>query len=81
MAEILKFKEAADYLGVCERSLRKMKADGDIRCIQYARNGRIRFDKADLDAWIASRTIPTAAERARKVVLPGGTTLRRRRAI
>ena len=81
MAELLNLHQACAYLGICERSLREMKANGEIRYIQYSPNGRIRFDKADLDTWIASKTVPTAAERAKAVSLPGGATLRRRRAV
>lgn len=81
MAQLLKLREACDYLGISERSLREMKANGEIRYIQYSPNGRIRFEKADLDAWIAPKTVPTAAERAKALSLPGRTTLRRRRVV
>lgn len=81
MSGLMTFKEAYAYLGVGDRTLRKMVADKEIRYIQYRANGPIKFRREHLDAWIDSKTVPTAAERAKSIVLPGGATLRRRRVV
>lgn len=50
-------REAAAYIGVSERHLRKLEADGEGP--PSAKIGRSkRYDVADLDAWMAARKAP-----------------------
>jgi excisionase family DNA binding protein len=50
---LLKYPEAAHYLGVCERTLATLKAAGDLPFVQIGKS--VRFDRRDLDAFIASQ--------------------------
>ncbi|MHC4621963.1 MAG: helix-turn-helix domain-containing protein [Planctomycetota bacterium] len=45
-------KEAAIYLGKCERSVRELFYGRELPGIQKGDNGKIFFDIHDLDAWI-----------------------------
>jgi excisionase family DNA binding protein len=43
--------EAAQYLGISDRTVRKMLKEGVIRCVQYG--GRTFIAKAELDRFLA----------------------------
>jgi excisionase family DNA binding protein len=48
-------KQAARYLGVCEATLRAWRADGTGPRFFRAGEKLVRYRKADLDEWVASR--------------------------
>ena len=73
-------KEAIDYLHISERTMCQLTAERQISYIQYTPGGKMFFQQADLDAWIASKRIPSIQERASKLSLPGGTFRKRRTA-
>lgn len=52
--------EAADYLGVTDRTLRNYVRRGVIRAYRVRGSRLIRYDQAELDA--ALRPIPSAAD-------------------
>lgn len=43
--------EAAQYLGISDKTVRKMLKDGVIRCVQYG--GRTFIAKAELDRFLS----------------------------
>lgn len=48
---LLTIREAAEYLGVKPCTIKKMRAEGELRAV--VRNSRnVRYDIRDLDAWI-----------------------------
>ena len=47
---LIKCREAAAYLGVCERKLWELSKDGRIPAVRIDRS--VRFDVVDLDAFI-----------------------------
>jgi len=47
---LIKCREAAAYLGICERKLWQLKKDGRIPSVRIDRS--VRFDIADLDLFI-----------------------------
>lgn len=47
---LVKCRQAAAYLGICERKLWELEKDGRIRSVRIDR--AVRFDLADLDAFI-----------------------------
>lgn len=47
---LIKCRQAAAYLGICERKLWELEKDGRIRSVRIDRV--VRFDMADLDAFI-----------------------------
>lgn len=47
---LIKCRQAAAYLGICERKLWELEKDGRIRSVRIDR--AVRFDMADLDAFI-----------------------------
>ena len=49
---LMKCREAAAYLGICERKLWQLEKDGRIPSVRIDR--AVRFDVADLDAFIQS---------------------------
>jgi hypothetical protein len=56
--------EAAVYLGVTNGYLRTMRSCGEgpaYSKLSDARNARIRYATADLDAWVAARRVGGAA--------------------
>jgi len=73
-------KEAIKYLGISERTMCQLTANHEIAYHQRQRGGSMQFSQEDLDRYLESIRVPTRAERARSVVLPGGTTYRKRRA-
>lgn len=48
----MRSKQAADYIGVCFRTMQKYIAEGIIPCTKPA--GRWLFRKRDLDAFLAN---------------------------
>ena len=74
-------KEAIDYLHISERTMCQLTAGHQISYIQYTPGGKMLFQQADLDAWIASKRVPSIQERALKLSLPGGTLRKRRTAV
>lgn len=53
---LLTVKQAAYYLGISERFLRQLKADGEIPFLVIGKRG-VRFKISSLDKWIAEREI------------------------
>ena len=49
---LIKCRQAAAYLGICERKLWQLEKDGRIPSVRIDRD--VRFDIADLDAFIQS---------------------------
>ena len=49
---LIKCREAAAYLGICERKLWQLEKDGRIPSVRIDR--AVRFDITDLDAFIQS---------------------------
>lgn len=49
---LLSTREAADYLGVSLSTLRRLVAERSVR--HYKPGGQLRFDPADLDAYVRS---------------------------
>ena len=49
---LIKCREAAAYLGICERKLWELEKDGRIPSVRIDR--AVRFDIGDLDAFIQS---------------------------
>lgn len=49
-ARILCVREAAEYLGRSEKSVRHLVERRRLRCIRA--DGRVMFDRADLESWI-----------------------------
>lgn len=49
---LIKCREAAAYLGICERKLWELKKDGRIPSVRIDR--AVRFDITDLDVFIQS---------------------------
>ena len=49
---LIKCRQAAQYLGICERKLWELEKDGRIPSVRIDR--AVRFDVADLDAFIQS---------------------------
>ena len=47
---LIRCREAAAYLGICERKLWELEKDGRIQSVRIDR--AVRFDVADLDAFI-----------------------------
>ena len=54
---------AAESLGLCDRTLRRAIASGELRAYKFGKAVRIRV--ADLDAWAESKVIPNARTRKR----------------
>lgn len=55
---LLKPAEAAEYLGICEKILVRHVDAGDLLAVDVGRGAkkrRLRYDPADLDAFIAKR--------------------------
>ncbi len=52
MSKLMKIKQAAAYLGICERKLWQLEKDGRIQSVRIDRS--VRFDRDDLDAFIAN---------------------------
>ena len=50
--DLLTTKEACLFLGVSEATLRRMARDGDVA--KYKIRGSVRFDRADLNRYLAS---------------------------
>ena len=50
LKRLVKCREAAAYLGICERKLWELEKDGRIQSVRIDR--AVRFDIADLDAFI-----------------------------
>ena len=48
---LIKCREAAAYLGICERKLWELSKSGRIQTVRIDRS--VRFDVADLDAFIS----------------------------
>lgn len=72
-------KEAMAYLHVSNGKMYELTTNGELAYHQSRGGGAMLFLQQDLDAYIASIRVPTAAERAAAAVLPGGSTYRRRR--
>ncbi len=47
---LLNYKQAATYLGVSERSMKQLAADGEVRKVQIGH--RVLFDVYDLDGFV-----------------------------
>lgn len=78
---LLTRKEAIEYLRISERLMCQLTAGREIAYIQYHRNGNMYFRPEDLDAYIESKRVSPTVELAAKLsILPGGDTLRRKRA-
>jgi excisionase family DNA binding protein len=61
--ELLSTQQAADYLGAQAHTLEIWRATGRHR-LPYIKVGRlVRYRRADLDAWLAARTIHAEAAR------------------
>ncbi len=54
---LLRTKGAADYLGISPRTLWTLTNLGELACVRFNTGGResVRYDRADLDAWIESQ--------------------------
>lgn len=48
---LITYREAAAYLGICERKLWELSKSGRIQTVRIDRS--VRFDIADLDAFIS----------------------------
>lgn len=56
---LLDMVQVATRLGVSRRTVERFAASGDLRCIKFGTRA-IRFDPADVEAFIAARkTAPT----------------------
>ena len=51
-------KEAAEYLDMTVYGLRKWVREG--RIVFYRMGGRLKFDEADLEAFVESRRVPAS---------------------
>lgn len=47
---LLSYKEAAGYLGISERGMKQLAADGHVRKVLIG--SRVLFDKSDVDAYV-----------------------------
>lgn len=47
--ELLTVAASAEYLGVCERTIRRMIHSGELKAYRIRRRGMIRIARADLD--------------------------------
>ena len=47
--EYLRIKDAAEYLGVCQNTLRNWETTGKIRVLRHPLNNYRLYDRADLD--------------------------------
>ena len=56
---LLTAAEAAKSLAISERMLRYLTADGDIQCVRIGR--AVRYDPADLRAWIDRQKMASCA--------------------
>lgn len=56
-ASLLRQREAAEYLGVSPRTLRRLVELGQLPSVRFGTGGResVRFESSDLDCWIASK--------------------------
>lgn len=55
MAELMKVKEAAEYVGYSRTAFDKLCEEGGPKAVRI--NGQRRFRKTDLDEWLAA--LPT----------------------
>lgn len=65
MAKLLRTKEVAERLGVTERTLERMRVRGDGPAFVKLGAGRtsvVRYEEADLEAWLESRRRTSTAE-------------------
>lgn len=81
MPKLMNRKQAAEYLGISGRTMCELTRNREIAYHQRKSGGAMQFDQEDLDRYIASTRVPTLAEQAAMTVLPGGSTLRKRRAV
>ncbi len=63
--EYLRIKDAAEYLGVCQNTLRNWEAAGKIRILRHPVNNYRLFKISDLDKLLKS-TEQSVAKRNRK---------------
>lgn len=54
--QLLRYREAASYLGICESTLRRLKRDGQIKFVPIGVRG-VRFRRSHLDHWAEKREI------------------------
>lgn len=59
----LSIRDAAAYVGIPYETFRKMRMNGRIpvqaiKLEPHRRNGTVLYERADLDAWLASRREP-----------------------
>lgn len=81
MRKLMTRKEAIDYLGISERTMCELTKNRKIAYHQAEEGGKMQFSQKALDDYLDSIRVPTLAEQAARIVLPGGTTLRKRRAV
>jgi excisionase family DNA binding protein len=54
MPKLLSLKDAASYLGLSERHMRRLVSE---RRIAYVKSGRVWFTREDLDQWVKDHRI------------------------
>lgn len=47
---LMSYREAAGYLGISERGMKQLAADGHVRKVQIGH--RVLFDRSDVDAYV-----------------------------
>ncbi len=57
MSKLMKSKQAAEYLSICERKLWDLSKSGRIQVVRIDRS--VRFDIADLDSFIKQHKTET----------------------
>jgi excisionase family DNA binding protein len=51
-AGLVRIRQAAQYLGLSEWSIRKMAHEGELRFVQRTSRSPMLFDPGDLNAWV-----------------------------
>ncbi|WP_296458640.1 helix-turn-helix domain-containing protein [Rubinisphaera sp.] len=59
-SRLLNTRQAAAYLGLCERKIWQMSKDGDFPSVRAGKS--LRFDVQDLDSWIENQKTVTVAD-------------------
>lgn len=63
---LMKYPEAAEYLGVSERKLWDLKDAGEIPCVRFCPNGAVRFSRRELDRWIDIKLAENKVQKKRR---------------
>ncbi len=66
LPEVMKIRQAAQYLGVTSDTLYRYAQNGDVPGFKLG--NRWRFKKSVLDSWMEQRTTPAVKRRRRSVI-------------